>query len=117
MHDIIDWHNLKSRLGNDDAIREMIAEFMDFDIDYISDLKKALDSRDSDELKRHAQFLKESAETIGAVSLTDSVRKLEMLASENRLENAGSVMNEVQVELNKLQDLLSLSNWFEIVRS
>ena len=117
MHEIIDWNHLKSRLGNDDAIRAMIEEFMEFDVDYISDLKSALDSCNSDELKRHAQFLKGAAEAIGAVSLTDSARKLEMLAGENNLENAGTIMDEVQTELNKLENLLSQSNWFEIVRS
>ncbi len=117
MHDIIDWNDLKNRLGDDDTIRQMISEFMEFDIDYISDLKHAIDSQNSAALKQHAQFLKQSAETIGAISLTDSVRKLEMLANENRFESARAVMEEVQIELNKLQDLLSLSNWFEIVRS
>ena len=116
MHGIIDWNDLKIRLGSENAIREMISDFMEFDVDYISELKNALDSRNSDELQRHAQFLKEAAETIGAVSLTDSARKLEMLASEQKLENAGAVMEEVQIELNKLQDLLSQSNWFEMVR-
>lgn len=116
MHGIIDWNDLKSRFGNENAIREMISDFMEFDVDYISDLKNALESRNSYELHRQAQILKEAAETIGAISLTDSARKLEMLASEQNLDIADAVIEEVQIELNKLQDLLTQSNWFEVVR-
>ncbi len=105
------------RLGDEELIAEIVPDFLANDIDYVGDLKAALSSGDPTQMRQQAHSLKGASASIGAETLSQKARSLEENAKAGSLEGAEALIDQVQVELDKLKELLAHPNWMDLAKS
>ena len=109
----LDWQDLMDRLGDEELITEIVPDFLSHDIDYVGNLKAAAGAGDVEMVIKHAHSLKGASASIGAVSLAEASRELEMQAKAGSIDNAELLIDQIQAELTALTELLSQSDWMD----
>jgi PAS domain S-box-containing protein len=89
-------HLVSSLPQDDPEFCQIIVEFVDRLHEQLGAMQQAWQKQDFSELATLAHWLKGSGGTAGFNALTDPARKLEQLARENKLEEIGSAIEDLQ---------------------
>ena len=87
--DMTTFNELK-QLSGADFISELIDTFLEDGPKLISQMKAALQARDTESFRRAAHSLKSNSATFGANHLAALAKELEMIGRENKLSEAGN---------------------------
>src|SRR5258708_35728453 len=87
--DMTTFNELK-QLSGADFISELIDTFLEDGQKLISQMKAALQARDTESFRRAAHSLKSNSATFGANHLAALAKELEMIGRENKLSEAGN---------------------------
>jgi HPt (histidine-containing phosphotransfer) domain-containing protein len=85
------------QMADSGFIGQLVDTFLEDTPRQIRDMKAALKTSDPESFRRAAHSIKSTAATFGAVALSDLARELETLGKENRLEEAVSGLEAVDV--------------------
>jgi PAS domain S-box-containing protein len=102
--------NLKE-LGGDDFLAEVIDAFLTDSPTLVATLRRSLDEKDADELRRAAHTLKSNGATLGAARFSELCRELEQRARNGRLDGASELVDRIEEEYELLQQALAALNW------
>jgi HPt (histidine-containing phosphotransfer) domain-containing protein len=94
-------------LGGDDFLAEVIEAFLADGPTLIADLRRSLDSRNPEELRRTAHTLKSNGATLGADRFAELCRTLEQRARDGELDDAPDLVDRIEQEYRPLEDALS----------
>jgi len=93
--------------GNEDFAKELLAIYMEDTTSQIEKLNQALKDNDSVLVEYQAHTIKGSSANIGAHRLTDTAFKMEMAGKDGDIDSARALMEELEKEFEKLQQILS----------
>jgi HPt (histidine-containing phosphotransfer) domain-containing protein len=94
-------------LGGDEFLGEVIDAFLADAPELIATLRRSLDDRGSEELRRAAHTLKSNGATLGAEHFAELCRTLEQCAKEGKLAGAAELVDRIEQEYRALEDALS----------
>jgi CheY-like chemotaxis protein/HPt (histidine-containing phosphotransfer) domain-containing protein len=94
-------------LGGNDFLAEVIDTFLADAPNLLATLRRSLDEKDADELRRAAHTLKSNAATLGAGSFSELCRELEGSAKSGELEGASELVDRIERDYQQLQDALA----------
>lgn len=104
---ILDQAALLDRIGGDAAfLQELALMFGEQREHLLGEIRKALEQGDADGLARAAHTLKGCVGNLGAGAAFQAARRLEMLAREQRLEHAYSLVRDVETEVARFEAAL-----------
>jgi CheY-like chemotaxis protein len=98
--------NLRN-LGGEDFLHEVIDAFLADAPELIATLRRSLDSRNSEELRRAAHTLKSNGATLGAEGFAELCRTLEQRAKAGELDGAGELVDRIEQAYAPLEEALS----------
>lgn len=84
------------QMSGEDFIDELIDTFLEDAPKLIDELKSALDANNADTFRRAAHSMKSNAATFGASQLATLAKDLEMLGKENKLNETGDKLGELE---------------------
>jgi HPt (histidine-containing phosphotransfer) domain-containing protein len=93
--DMTTFEELKEMSGAD-FIDELVDTFLEDAPKLINEMKTALETKDAETFRRAAHSLKSNSATFGATRLSALAKEIELLARENKLEEAGSRLASLQ---------------------
>ena len=93
--DMTTFEELKEMSGAD-FIDELVDTFLEDAPKLINEMKTALEIKDAGTFRRAAHSLKSNSATFGATRLSALAKEMELLARENKLEEAGSRLASLQ---------------------
>jgi PAS domain S-box-containing protein len=94
-------------LGGEDFLHEVIDAFLADAPELIATLRRSLDSRNSEELRRAAHTLKSNGATLGAEGFAELCRTLEQRAKAGELDGAGELVDRIEQAYAPLEEALS----------
>ncbi len=94
-------------LGGDDFLGEVIDAFLADAPELIATLRRSLDARVTEELRRAAHTLKSNGATLGADRFAELCRALEQRAKSGELDGAGELVDQIEQEYRPLEDALA----------
>jgi CheY-like chemotaxis protein/HPt (histidine-containing phosphotransfer) domain-containing protein len=94
-------------LGGDEFLGEVIDAFLADAPNLIATLRRSLDERSTEELRRAAHTLKSNGATLGAEGFADLCRTLEHRAKEGELDGASELVDQIEAEYRPLEEALS----------
>jgi HPt (histidine-containing phosphotransfer) domain-containing protein len=94
--------NELKQMSGPDFMPELIDTFLDDGPRMIAKLRRALAAGEAETFRRTAHSLKSNAKTFGALRLAELARDLELSGRENRLGEAGSVLDELVHEFDRV---------------
>lgn len=94
--------NLKSEMG-DDFIVELVETYLADAIKLFAEMRKALDSADSEFFRRASHSLKSTSASLGAMNLSSLAKELEMMGKSGSLENAAAKVDLAAKEYNQVE--------------
>ncbi len=103
--DMTVYDELKEATGAD-FITELIDTFLDDAPRLMSQLESSLQARDVETFRRAAHSLKSNSATFGASRLSGLAKELEMLAKEQKLDDAAPKLPAVEEALHCVEDEL-----------
>ena len=92
--------------GDEELLGELVTSFREEWGQWMTDLKKAWKAENAGEVERLGHTIKGAADTIGAPVVTDCARLVENLGRQERLDDARSVIDELQQALDTLDGVL-----------
>ena len=84
------------QMSGEDFINELIDTFLEDAPKLMDELKSALHANNADTFRRAAHSMKSNAATFGASQLATLAKELEMLGKENKLNETGDRLGELQ---------------------
>jgi HPt (histidine-containing phosphotransfer) domain-containing protein len=94
-------------LGGDDFLGEVIDAFLADAPQLVATLRRSLESRNCEELRRAAHTLKSNGATLGAEGFAELCRTLEQRAKEGELDGASELVDRIEQEYRPLEEALS----------
>jgi CheY-like chemotaxis protein/HPt (histidine-containing phosphotransfer) domain-containing protein len=94
-------------LGGDEFLGEVIDAFLADAPELIATLRRSLDSRTSEELRRAAHTLKSNGATLGAADFAELCRSLEQRAKDGELDGASELVDRIEQDYGPLRDALT----------
>ncbi|HYZ91005.1 MAG TPA: response regulator, partial [Actinomycetota bacterium] len=94
-------------LGGDDFLAEVIDTFLGDAPALLETLRRSLDEKDAEELRRAAHSLKSNSATLGAERFAELCRDLEQCAKNGQLDAASELVNRVEKQYKPLEDALA----------
>ena len=94
-------------LGGDEFLGEVIDAFLADAPELIATLRRSLDERSSEELRRAAHTLKSNGATLGAAQFAELCRTLEQQAKSGELDGASELVDRIGQEFLALEEALS----------
>jgi histidine phosphotransfer protein HptB len=101
---------LKETMGAD-FINELVDTYLEDSQVLIQQMHQGLTAQDADSFRRAAHSLKSNSASFGAMQLSNLARELEFMGRDNRLDQAGETLAQlegeyprVRAELEALQD-------------
>ena len=94
-------------LGGEDFLQEVVDAFLADAPEVIATLRRSLDSRNSEELRRAAHTLKSNGATLGADGFAELCRTLEQRAKAGELDGAADLVDRIEREYRPLEEALS----------
>jgi len=92
--------------GDDEFLAELVETFLDDAPNLISDMKTGLDAEDAREVRRLSHGLKGNATDFGATRLSSLCFTLEHQAADGILDEAESLIAEIEAEFAVVKDAL-----------
>jgi HPt (histidine-containing phosphotransfer) domain-containing protein len=117
---IIDLQDFIERMGgdiDDELIGEIVIECIKCCLQDIEKLEVAINQSESEIVRTLAHTIKGSAANISAIPLAKAAFALEKAGKEDDLENAKTMLADVEKELEKLVLLSAQPNWTKIAVS
>jgi len=114
--EIINWPELVSRGMEEDILKEVVPVFLADRKERISKLTEAVEAGDAKEVKLCAHTIKGGAGNVGAKKLSEAASKLEQLASQGDLSDAGKLLDQIKTEFKKFELFVSQPDWIEIAK-
>ncbi|MBF0376343.1 MAG: transporter substrate-binding domain-containing protein [Desulfamplus sp.] len=106
--DVFDYQALLNRLGGNEAfLKEFIANIPEYLSSKIGELKTAIDSRDAAQIRFHAHAMKGIALNVSANIVVSVSQKIEAAGREERVDDACSIMAELERQIIVFQSALS----------
>ncbi len=93
--DMTTFEELKEMSGAD-FIDELVDTFLEDAPKLISEMKSALQTKDAESFHRAAHSFKSNSATFGANRLSAIAREMELLARDNKLDEAGSRLTSLE---------------------
>lgn len=93
--DMTIYDELKETTGSD-FVDELVETYLDDAPRLLEELKSSLEAQDAETFRRAAHSLKSSSATFGASRLSGLARELEMLAKDQKLSEAASMLPGVE---------------------
>ncbi len=103
--DLSTFEELKEMSGAD-FIDELIDTYLEDAPKLVSDMEAALQTGNVDAFRRAAHSLKSNSATFGAMHLSGLAKELEMLARENKLDEAGQQLPPAKSTLQAVMEEL-----------
>jgi CheY-like chemotaxis protein/HPt (histidine-containing phosphotransfer) domain-containing protein len=94
-------------LGGDEFLGEVIDAFLGDAPELIASLRRALDEKNAEEVRRAAHTLKSNGATLGAEGFADQCRALEQLAKAEDLDEAPQLVDRIEQQYRPLEEALS----------
>jgi CheY-like chemotaxis protein len=94
-------------LGGDEFLSEVIDAFLADAPALIATLRRSLEERSSEELRRAAHTLKSNGATLGAAEFAELCRTLEQRAKAGELDEASELVDRIEQEYRPLEEALS----------
>ena len=113
---IIDWHGLVGRMGDEESIKEVIHIFLTDVKERIEMLTEAIMACDANGIKSYAHALKGAAANVGVKRLSDIAYRLECAGREENMVSATPLFDELKAESEKVVTFLSRTDWIEIAK-
>ncbi len=86
---------LKDMVG-DDFVDELVETYLEDSPGLLADLRRALDDGDAAAFRRTAHSLKSTSSSMGALSFATLARELENIGQEERLDEAGPLLDRLE---------------------
>ena len=99
--------NLKKELGGENFLLEVIDAFLADSPMLLAMLRRSLDAKDANELRRAAHTLKSNGATFGAERFSELCRELEQRARNGQLEGASALVDRIEQAYEPLQEALA----------
>jgi len=113
---IIDWHGLVERLGDEELIKEIVLIFLTDTKERIEMLTEAMKACDTKGIKLYAHALKGAVANVGAKRLSNIAYRLECTGREENMVSATPLFDELKAESEKVVTFLSRTDWIEITK-
>ena len=97
--------------GDKDLVRELVNDFLEIYPVQLDELMHAVEKSDAQQIERKAHLFKGSVGNFGVEAAHKLAYQLEKMGREEKLDNAGSVMNELYEEMKKIKTYLSSDEW------
>ena len=97
---------LEAALGDPVVVNEVISTFLDDAPELVQTLRRSLEQRDLEELRRAAHTLKSNGRTFGASSLASLSEELELSAQTGSLASADDLLAQIQSEYARVEGAL-----------
>lgn len=111
---IVDWKvALAFTNGDENLLRELVETFAIESTEQVDAMRRGIDDRDAELLTRSAHTLKSSARLLGAEGLARVSLAMEMLGRSGTIEGAGSLLESVEIQLNRLNVAIAEGPTFE----
>lgn len=94
-------------MGDEEFLRELIALYLDDTPSQIDALRHSVESHDSSAVQKGAHRLKGASTNIGALPLSELCWKMEQLGKGGNLEQAPTLLADIEGEYARLQDYLA----------
>ena len=94
-------------LGGDDFLGEVIDAFLADAPELLATLRRSLDERSNEELRRAAHTLKSNGATLGAEAFSELCRTLEQSAKTGELEEGPELVDRIEQEYRPLEEALA----------
>jgi PAS domain S-box-containing protein len=94
-------------LGGADFLDEVIDAFLAEAPELLATLRRSLDSRSTEELRRAAHTLKSNGTTLGAEAYAELCRALELQAKSGELDGASELVDRIERAYEPLRDALT----------
>jgi PAS domain S-box-containing protein len=114
---IIDWAELETRIGSESLVKEIISSFFIDNTTRLELLIEAVKAKNLREIEMLSHALKGSAGTIAAKSLSQAACQLNLAAKANNKNHFESLLDDIQVEFDRLKTLLEQPGWIQIVKA
>ncbi|MHC4242286.1 MAG: Hpt domain-containing protein, partial [Planctomycetota bacterium] len=114
---IIDWAELETRIGSESLVKEIISSFFIDNTTRLELLIEAVKAKNLREIEMLSHALKGSAGTIAAKSLSQAACQLNLAAKANNKNHFESLLDDIQVEFDRLKTLLEQPDWIQIVKA
>ena len=105
--DIINWHQLIDRFGDEDAIEQILPTYLKDNKEHFKKLSEAVKSGDSKAIASHAHSIKGAGRNLGVKRLSDIAGQLEYAGRDNNIEAFTPLLDKLEVELEKVMTFLS----------
>jgi CheY-like chemotaxis protein len=102
----VDLGGLEAALGDPVVVSEVISTFLDDAPELVRTLRRSLEQRNLEELRRAAHTLKSNGRTFGASSLASLSEELELSAQAGSLASADDLLAQIQSEYARVEDAL-----------
>jgi CheY-like chemotaxis protein/HPt (histidine-containing phosphotransfer) domain-containing protein len=109
----VDFATIKKIYDDEDVLKEVVKVFLEEAPQTIELLAKAIEAKDSKNVKVYAHKLKGLARHVAARKLSDMLYHLETKGREGFLEGSEALFADIQEEFDKLKSFLSQPNWTE----
>ena len=107
---IFDWDGLLHRLmGDEDLAKEIIDDFLKQIPDNLFAVKKALNNNDLLLLQREAHIIKGASGNVGALTMQEIAKQIEIASEAKDLVKAGSFVAKLDTQLEILKNKLTQS--------
>lgn len=107
---IFDWDGLLHRLmGDEDFAKEIIDDFLKQIPDNLFAVKKALNNNDLLLLQREAHIIKGASGNVGALTMQEIAKQIEIASEAKDLVKAGSFVAKLDTQLEILKNKLTQS--------
>ncbi|GAA5316914.1 MAG: Hpt domain-containing protein [Candidatus Pelagadaptatus aseana] len=108
MGDVVDTETLEMlKEVMEDDFPLLLQTFIDDALTRIPQLREQLDANNADELRRNAHSLKGSSGNVGAAGMTEICSRLESLANQSQLQEAGDIINAIEAEFGRVRSALN----------
>ncbi len=94
-------------LGGDEFLGEVIDAFLADAPELVATLRRSLDSRNDEELRRAAHTLKSNGATLGAEGFAELCRTLEQRAKAGELDGASELVDRIEQAYRPLEEALA----------
>ena len=114
--EIIDWDQLISRLVDMELVKELTPVFLEDNKERFDKLTEAMKLGDAKAVASYAHALKGAGANFGAERLSEIAHRLECAGTENDMEAAAPVFDELKIEFEKVVSFMSRTDWIEIAQ-
>lgn len=88
----------------EEVLPELLKTFMDYMPDLLTDLNKAIEASNSDQLFGISHRMKSSSNSLGALGLAKTCESLEMIGRAGKLEGAPELAAQLKEQLSEVME-------------